>query len=164
MRKTNKVVHISVFIALMVSSLAAHCETNPLQEIERINKEISILSKKQEFLDAQYRYSEAMKRSSGTTNEVEAEPPKVKAIEGISGRFIATCVTQNGAILTRSIGEEIPGGWKVELISANDVTFTRGKKSVRVPVSFGNEISSSSPIGLPSGMPMPTGMSRAGGQ
>lgn len=160
MRLPNKTACIT-FAILMVLPFRASCEGSAIQEIERINRDISITTKKQELLDVQSRYSESSKRlsalsapSSVITDEVEA--PRVKAIEGVAGRFIAVCVTPNGQVITRNTGEELPGGWVVDAISEKDVVFVRKKKRVSVPVSFSNEsLSSRRMMPLPGMLGMP---------
>lgn len=149
MHKQNKMVGALTFTALLFASHLAIAESNPVREIERMNQEISVLTKKQELLDTQQKYADTLKKGAAT--DINTPPPKVKAVEGFGGKQYATCITSGGASVTRTIGDEVVGGWKVASIKDREVVFVRGKISARVPVMFeANSAATFGPMQMPS--------------
>lgn len=134
MRKINNLV---LLFSIPFSSLAfgQSLPPSPIREIEAINKDMAILSKKTEYLHLKTTYEDALKRSGDSSSKASPDAPEVLAIEGIDGDYIVICATVNGNRITRSQGEVV-GGWKVEKITAKDVVFSRGKSRIQVPVSF----------------------------
>jgi len=156
---TKKLSVVLALFAVGATSSAAFSEENPAKTIENISQEVSILAKKQELLDARIKYSESMKKMSKTGDGDSFEDaPKVKSIEGFDGKFIAKCVSQNGGVVTRGVGDDVPGGWKIVDIDSKAVVFARGKITARVQVSSGGDTSLNTQAllqgpGLPTGVP-----------
>lgn len=143
MRKTNKIALIAVFGIVTLSSAMAEeapaaNDTSIALELDRNAEEMALAKRRIDLLE----YRKKLAEASGSSGGISEQPLRVKAIESFGGKSLAVCLAATGETITRSIGDEI-SGWKIVNIQGREVVFSKNKKTVRVPVSFGGSTSTS---------------------
>lgn len=111
-------------------------------EIARISEEIAVLQAKQRRLDVELMIAQKqgeLNKLSGASQPASMANtmPTVRSIEGIDGKLRATFAFGSGMTQTKSQGDVLANGWKVERIDVSTVTLSNGKD--RRSIAFGNE-------------------------
>lgn len=115
----NKLACALALILVGSAANAAPPKGSYLDEMARIDAEMSLFRKQMEFSNL---------RQGASPQEATKDRPKVVSVYGQDKRLVAELRYMNGLVVSVSVGDEIPGGYRIYSMGKTGVTVTDGNK------------------------------------